>query len=63
MESKINVAIENLKQAILFDMNELSERHRNTILELSELQQKYSKLIESEKQKIREDAIREFKES
>lgn len=44
MESKINIAIENLREAIFFEMNEMSEKHRITFRKLSELQKEYDKL-------------------
>jgi len=39
-KSKINIALENLKKAILAEMNEMSEKHRETLRKLSELQEK-----------------------
>lgn len=62
MESEINTAIENLKKAFLSEMNVMSEKHRRTLQELSELENNYEELREAERQIIRKDAVEEFKE-
>lgn len=38
LESQINIALENLKKAILAEMDEMSEKHRKTLRKLSDLQ-------------------------
>jgi hypothetical protein len=62
MESKINIAIENLRMAILEEMNEMSEKHRETLRELHESRNQHKKLDEEEGEIIRENAIMEFKQ-
>ena len=59
MESQIKAALENLQEAILFEMNNMSEKHRITLKKLLELQKKYNllkdaKIVVKLKSKMRE---------